>query len=428
MIRSYLVLAARHPRALAFGALLLALSSFGQTFFVALYGDQIRAAYGVGEGTFGIVYGAATLASGVLLGWVGRLIDRVSLARYALGSAALFAAACVALAIGSSVAVLCLALFGLRLGGQGLMVHIALTAIARRFAAERGRALGLVALGLSLGEAALPSVAVALDPAIDWRLVWIACGGLILAGTAGAVRWLAPALGTPTASPATVDAVAPVSGAAVAGGAMAGMAVAGGAASAPDGPSLARDPRFLLAMPAIMAPSFIVTGLFFHQIHLAGAQGWDLEWVAAAFVGFAVARSAALLLAGAMIDRIGSARLLPTFLLPLGLGLVAVVLVGHPAVALVYFVTAGITSGVSSTLSTALWTEVYGLARLGAVRATAAAANVVASALAPAMMGALIALGVAIDAQVLGCAAYAFLGSLLAVAAARRIAAAGPDR
>jgi hypothetical protein len=39
-----------------------------------------------------------------------------------------------------------------------------------------------------------------------------------------------------------------------------------------------RDRRFYLIVPALIGPSFIVTGLFFHQVHLTEAKGWELSW------------------------------------------------------------------------------------------------------------------------------------------------------
>ena len=81
-LRGYLAFLWRHRRFLGFGALLAGSSSFGQTWFVSLFGAEIREAFGLGHAGFGAVYSLATVASGVLLLWVGRLIDRLSLRRY----------------------------------------------------------------------------------------------------------------------------------------------------------------------------------------------------------------------------------------------------------------------------------------------------------------------------------------------------------
>jgi sugar phosphate permease len=51
---------------------------------------------------------------------------------------------------------LVLAIYLLRLFGQGMFTHIAMTAMGRWFAAQRGRAVSLTAIGVNLGEAVFP--------------------------------------------------------------------------------------------------------------------------------------------------------------------------------------------------------------------------------------------------------------------------------
>jgi MFS family permease len=75
----YLDFLASHRRLLAFGFLLAFASSFGQTFFIALFGAELRAELELSHGELGAVYSAATLASGLLLMWAGSALDRFDL-------------------------------------------------------------------------------------------------------------------------------------------------------------------------------------------------------------------------------------------------------------------------------------------------------------------------------------------------------------
>ena len=59
---SYLVLAREHPRFLAFGFTLTFFSSFGQTFFVSLFGADVRAEFRLSHGEFGSIYSLATFS------------------------------------------------------------------------------------------------------------------------------------------------------------------------------------------------------------------------------------------------------------------------------------------------------------------------------------------------------------------------------
>jgi MFS family permease len=179
-------------------------------------------------------------------------------------------------------------------------------------------------------------------------------------------------------------------------------------------------------MPAVLAPPFVVTGLFFHQTRLAAELGWDLGWVAAAFAGFAVTRAWAMLCVGPVIDRTGAARLLPLFLLPLAAAMAAILIgSGRPTAAFAYLLATGLTTGISTTLTTALWTAFYGPERLGAVRAAVAGAAVVSSALAPAVFGALLDMGITLRWQAAGCLVYLLVASAITVPLARGTRRAG---
>lgn len=392
MLTEYISILRTQPRPLAFGFLLAALSSFGQTFFIALSGTGIREEFGISDGQLGVTYAVATLASGFALGWAGRWMDRVPLRRYTTFSTLLLVAGCVGLALVPGPLMLVLAFFLLRMAGQGLMTHTAMTATARRFPQERGKALALVALGFAMGEALLPPLAIGLLPWFGWRGLWWAAAAAVLIGGLLALRMLPQAEPVvPTRSDRTPVSASPW-----------------------------RDVRFWLVLPAILAPSFVVTGFFFHQLRLAAELGWDLGVVAAAFAGYAVARAGAVLGAGPVIDRIGATPLLPLFLLPLVLAMGAILVgQGSQAGAIAYLLLAGLTSGVSTSIATALWTEFYGLARLGAVRATVAGAGVIASALAPAVFGWLLDLGITLHMQAAWSLAGLVATSLLTLPAVR---------
>ena len=120
-MRSYLRLWRSQPEFLTFGVLLCASASFGQTWFVSLFGGDIRAEFELTHGDFGAIYSMATLASAVTLVWVGRLIDRVPLLTFSCAVFAGLAVASLGVFQATHVVVVAVAMFGLRLCGQGLM-------------------------------------------------------------------------------------------------------------------------------------------------------------------------------------------------------------------------------------------------------------------------------------------------------------------
>jgi len=143
----------QHGSHLIFGAILMAMSSFGQTYFISLYGQEFRQTFGLSDGGLGGLYAIGTVMSAVTLTWAGRLIDYTTTRTFTLAVILLLTAACLLISGAQAAWMLCIGFYFLRLGGQGLMVHTALTATARQFPLDAGKALGAIALGLSLAQA-----------------------------------------------------------------------------------------------------------------------------------------------------------------------------------------------------------------------------------------------------------------------------------
>lgn len=359
-------------RLLTFGVLLCGLSGSGQTYLIALFGPALRAEFGLGNAAFGGLYSTATLASGLLLLWAGALVDRMPLARFTtlvIGGAALGA---LLLAASPAWWVAGMALFLLRLCGQGLMTHLAQTSMARYFDAGRGKALGLAALGLPLGEAVFPLLVVAGITLLGWRMTWLTIAAVLLAS----LPLLLALIRRPAS--AAVGSVSPPSDR------------ARDPAVSWRRREVLRDPRFYAVLAALLAPPFIVTGLFIHQASLAAAKGGTLSHLAQSFVFYAGGHVLALVAAGPLVDRFRSPLLLPVMLGPMALavGLLSVFEGGW--LAPVYLGLAGLTVGGAATLFGAIWPRLYGVRHLGAIRAVAQAAMVLATAMAPALIGALL--------------------------------------
>ncbi len=68
----------------------------------------------------------------------------------------------------------------MRLAGQGLSSHTATTTISRFFEKNRGRALSIGWLGLSLAEFIMPVLIVFLLTFIQWRHIWVSISILVI--------------------------------------------------------------------------------------------------------------------------------------------------------------------------------------------------------------------------------------------------------
>jgi len=400
--RDYVRFLRASPRLLAFGFLLAFFSSFGQTFFIGLFSADIRAAFTLSHGEFGSIYSAATLASGLSLPWLGRLVDELDLRTYTYAVTALLASACFLLAAADSLLVLGLAILGLRLGGQGLMSHVSVTSMARYFEGDRGKAVSVASMGHPGGEAALPLAAVATAGVLGWRGAWIAFGVALLVVLVPLVAWTLRGHGERHRLH------------------LARLAAAGaGAVREWSRRHVLRDPRFWLSLPVVLASSFIVTGVFFHGAHLAGSKGWSLGWFAGSFTAYALSTVASSLAAGPLIDRFGARRVLPFYLIPLGVALAVLAGADHPLVAFAFMLTAGLSTGINFVMGAALWADLYGTTHIGAIRAMVQGLMVLSTAASPVAMGWLLDLGIGMEAIALGCLAWILAAMPVAALAMR---------
>ncbi len=405
----------KHWRLLAFGWWISFFSGFGQTYFVSIFGGEIRRTFDLGHAAFGTCYAIGTLASAAVLIWAGRLIDRRSLLAFSIAVIAGLALACAVMASVTGVVSLTLAAFGVRLFGQGLMTHAAMTAMGRYFEAERGRAVSFASLGHIAGWALLPLAAAVVMRLTDWRMVWLLSSALLVLVAMPTIALLLrrPDTATPGTS-VTPSTLGPAIGATLQ--PTPALAPRIERASVTLGDAL-RDRDLYLRLPVLLAPAFITTGLIFHQVHIGTVKGWSLTLIASALSVFALGSLLATLVSGIIVDRWSARRLLPFCLAPIA---VACLVLAHAASAIAataYFGILGFGSGLMQVVLGAIWAELYGVTHLGAIRAFGTSAMVFSSGLAPAVMGAVMDVGWTVDALALSCAAYCVLASAVSLLA-----------
>jgi MFS family permease len=393
-------LLADHGRIIGFGFALALLSTFGQTTFISLSAPDIRASFGLSHGGFGAIYSTATLVSGLLMIWVGGILDRVSVRRYATVALSGLGVAALSLSFAPNLVGLGLALFALRLCGQGMLSHAAVTSTARLPDGTRGRAVGIATLGFPAGEAFLPGIGLALIAALGWTSMWQAAAALLAACLV---------LGTLATPRAKVLDEAPIP-----------PSIRSTEAEAPRRRDLLTNWRFLVFVPSIIAPSAILTAFMFHQRFIAEAKGWPLELVAGSITTYAAASLTMTFITGTLIDRFGALALSRFYLLGIAAGGIALATLSGPVAAPVLFALLGITAGANNTVMPAVLAELFGTRHLGRIRALAGALSVVASATTPGTVGLLFDRGISPEALGLGFAAYVIAVSILNALALRR--------
>ncbi len=378
---------------LAFGFAFMFFSNFGQTPFVAVFGGEIRAAFGLSNGAWGAIYSIATLVSGLLITKVGGWIDTIALRRYALATIIGLCVATASAALAPNVVALVFAIFLLRFFGQGLMMHVAITAMAREFSGARGRAVAIATMGLPAGAAIFPAFGALMIALVGWQGGWAACAILCLVLVLPLALLLLRDHGRVTPSPPAAFSVW----------------------------RFLAQKDMLLALPTLAATGFVTTAIAFHQVLIATSKGWPVALVATSFAAHGVASIIATLASGWLVDRIGSRWPALAFQMPMAAACFVLALSDAPMAIFVCMALLGVTVGASGPVTTLLLAEAYGVERLGAIRATAAAIMVVSTALSPVLFGVLVDWGAAVDTLI------ASLG-VLTIAAMATLAASGLTR
>jgi MFS family permease len=403
-MKSFLPLIRSEWRLLLFGFVMTFGSSLGQTYFIGLFGGDIRNDLGLSHGDFGAIYSSATLASALLLLWTGSLIDRLELPHYAYLVVIGLTTGCLMISASESAATLFLAVLVLRQLGQGLMGMAGPTTMVRYLDHQKGKANALSSMGYSVSEAILPSIVIAQLAFMSWRQVWVSWAVLLIVTVPVAIRWLLQ--GHTLRHTNYLESVS----------------------AQHDQPAskqpihwtraqVARDPLFYLFMPALLAQPMLFTGFMFHQVHLVEAKGWSLGVWGSLYILYALVSTLVKLGVGLLVDRYGAIRLAPFVCLPFGLGLLLLANGDSILVAALFMVLMAVSIGAYATLSSPFYAEMYGSLHLGSIKSLATAAMVFSSAIAPVLMGWMIDAGVSMDTMALVSVAYVFLASLSALRA-----------
>ena len=149
-------------------------------------------------------------------------------------------------------------------------------------------------------------------------------------------------------------------------------------------------------LPSILLPSFLMTGLIFHQVKIVEIKGWSMSIFTSGFIGLATASLLTSLILGPLVDRWRAINLLPLVLLPLGVALLVLNIFDTAYIGFLYLILLGISLGATFTVTETIWPELYGTTQLGAIKAFTRALNVFSSAIAPWVFGLIFDVGFSI--------------------------------
>ena len=356
------------PNLLLYGFAMVFFASFGQTFYIALFNDDILNIYKITDGEFGLVYAIATLVSSFLFINFAKLIDKIDLRFYSIVIIFGLAIACTGFYfIFDNIFHLFIILFLLRFFGQGAMMHAGTTSMARYFSVDRGKAISFATLGGMLAIMFLPKIVVLLNSYLDFKTLWILTTIILLILIPIVFLILYNQKNRDLVLTNTIDNDKLNKNWTIT--------------------EILRDRVFFIYFPLAASFPFIGTGFMFHQIYIFDSKGWTMQMIGNGYILFGLFSILGLLIGGPLIDKINTKKAIPYVLTPLLVCIIVLFFFDNYWSFVAYMSLFGFNLGLSAPFMGSLWAELYGVKSIGTAKALLHAVAVFASALSPVVFG-----------------------------------------
>ena len=379
-------------KVILFGFIFTFFSSFGQSFFLGLFNSSIRDALSITHGQFGTIYASATLLSSLVIIWVGKKIDDIDVFKFGTFVTLLLSFSCYFFSKVSSITFLFIAIFLMRFSGQGLMSHTATTTISRYFTKSRGKALSTGWFGLSTAEFILPVFIIYLLTFMEWRSIWIYISFLILF--------------LPIISYLLIKKIKLDSREIDKNKDKKNIKIKNWKRI-----EVIKDYRFYIVCANMLAMPWIATGIFVYQSFILSSKNWGPYVIAQSFMAYSILSVITLFIAGFLIDKFSSRKLLIYIYknLPFLLSLFLIIVFDNSIVSFLFLGLIGISNGLANVLGSSTWAEVYGVKHIGSIKALTTALMVFSTAFGTAVFGLLIDKGFSIEQISMISGTYIFL-------------------
>lgn len=365
---------------LAASALARFISSPGQTFLISVFIDPIISDMGWSRTLVSSLYTAGSLTAGVVVIFVGRLLDRYGARIMLLAVGSLFGLAALWMSTIDHPVELYFGFAALRTLGQGSLGLITSTLIALWFVRLRGRAMAIGAIGGAIGVTTFPIIAHTLISNTDWRNAWVVFAIVI---------WVVmiPIVLLVRRSPESIDLLPD------------GKQKQQLKEQTIDGRENINDEvdfslgealhtrTFWLLLFAALAMPLIGTGLSFHQISLLTSKGVSTSIATAVFSVIGPLQLLGTFVAGFMADRFPNRYLLVGGQALLGMAMLWTLFITSTWQAFTYGAILGFSMGFIMTVTAVIWPNYYGRLHLGSIRGVSMASTVAFAAIGPLPFG-----------------------------------------
>ncbi len=357
-------------KVIIFGFIFTFFSSFGQSFFLGLFNESIRNELDITHGQFGSIYASATLLSSIILIWVGKKIDDFDVLKFSFFVISLLAISTFTFSKINSITFLFVAILLMRFSGQGMMSHTASTTISRYFSSTRGKALSTGWFGLSTAEFLMPVTIIYALTIMDWRNIWIIISVAIILFLPLVSYFLVKEVKLSSREDDNEDIKENI--------------------KQWKRSEVIKDYRFIIIALNMLAMPWIATGIFVYQSFILTAKNWGEYTIAQSFMVYSVASVLTLFVAGYLIDKFTSRKLLIYMNIPFLISLLILIYFQSPVSSFVFLGLIGVSNGFANVLGSSTWAELYGVEFIGSIKALTTALMVFSTAFGTALFGLMI--------------------------------------
>tara|TARA_B100000927_G_scaffold260628_1_gene230345 strand:- start:12 stop:533 length:522 start_codon:yes stop_codon:yes gene_type:complete len=142
---------------------------------------------------------------------------------------------------------------------------------------------------------------------------------------------------------------------------------------------------------------WITTGIFVYQSFILSSKNWGPFVIAKSFMAYSILSVITLFVAGILIDKFTSRKILMYMNLPLLLSSIIIIFFDDPNISFLFLGLIGISNGFANVLGSSTWAEIYGVKYIGSIKALTTALMVFSTAFGTALYGFLIDNGFSIE-------------------------------
>ncbi len=355
------------------------MSAPGQSYSVSAFKKPMQDALGISETNVSFAYSVATIVSGLILPWTGRMVDRFGARVVLPTAAALLGISCFVMSYVTNVPMLYVGFTLIRCLGQGAMWLVGTWIVGEWFLRKRGFATAVSGLGSSLSVMLFPVLNLYLIKQYGWQPTWRILGLIV------AVSIVVPAILFLRNRPEDIglhpDGIDPDDG-------VEKTCKADTTAIQPTEESwtmreVLLDATYWKLLSVGVCTGMIGTGLVFHQETIFAQRGISKDLAMWLISIQALVGTVSAFWAGSLTDRYPAEKLLGIAMLMFSISIAIIYALPHWSFVFVFALLNGLNGAVQRTAGTVVWVNYYGRQNQGVIRGGAMSAMILAAAAGP---------------------------------------------